>query len=56
VLSVTGYDAHAFINITHKPARQLVMILPGMDARGFFLGLGQILEKGRTDRERIKYL
>jgi quercetin dioxygenase-like cupin family protein len=53
VLSVPGGDAHAFINITDKPARQLVMILPGMDAQGFFVSLGQILEKGRPDLEAL---
>lgn len=33
VVSVPGGAAHAFINITDKPARQLVMMLPGMDAQ-----------------------
>jgi quercetin dioxygenase-like cupin family protein len=53
VLTVPGGDAHAFINVTDKPARQLVMILPGMDAQGFFVALGQILEKGRPDLEAL---
>jgi quercetin dioxygenase-like cupin family protein len=53
VLSVPGGDAHAFVNIGDKPARQLVMILPGMDAQGFFIGLGKILEKGRADRDAL---
>jgi quercetin dioxygenase-like cupin family protein len=47
LVSVPGGDAHAFVNITDKPARQLVLMLPGMDAQKFFLGLGEILEKGR---------
>jgi quercetin dioxygenase-like cupin family protein len=47
VISVPGGMAHAFINITDKPARQLVMMLPGMDAKSFFLGLGEILAKGK---------
>jgi quercetin dioxygenase-like cupin family protein len=47
VISVPGGMAHAFVNITDKPARQLVMILPGMDARAFFLALGEILAKGK---------
>ena len=53
VLTVPGGDAHAFINVTDKPARQLVRILPGMDAQGFFVALGQILEKGRPDLEAL---
>jgi len=50
LVSVPGGDAHAFVNITDKPARQLVMMLPGMDAQRFLLGLGQVLEKGHPDR------
>jgi quercetin dioxygenase-like cupin family protein len=49
LVSVPGGDAHSFINITDKPARQLVMMLPGMDAQRFFPGLGQILARGRPD-------
>lgn len=47
VISVPGGMAHAFVNLTDKPARQLVMMLPGMDAKTFFLGLGEILSKGK---------
>lgn len=53
VISVPGGAAHAFVNITDKPARQLVMMLPGMDARNFFLGLGEILAKGKPDRAAL---
>jgi quercetin dioxygenase-like cupin family protein len=53
VLSVPEGDAHAFVNIGDKAARQLVMILPGMDAQGFFIGLGKILEKGRAGRDAL---
>ena len=56
LVSVPGGDAHAFINITNKPARQLVMMLPGMDAQRFFLGLGQVLEKGHPDRDELNLL
>jgi quercetin dioxygenase-like cupin family protein len=53
LVSVPGGDAHAFVNITDKPARQLVMMLPAMDAQRFFLGLGQILENGRPDGDAL---
>jgi quercetin dioxygenase-like cupin family protein len=53
LVSVPGTAAHAFINITDRPARQLVMILPGMDAQGFFVGLGHVLEKGRPSRDAL---
>jgi quercetin dioxygenase-like cupin family protein len=53
LISVPGGDAHTFLNITDKPASQLVMMLPGMDAQRFFLGLGQLLEKGRPDLDML---
>jgi quercetin dioxygenase-like cupin family protein len=53
LVSVPGGDAHAFLNITDKPARQLVMMLPGMDAQRFFLGLGQVLGKGRPGQNEL---
>jgi quercetin dioxygenase-like cupin family protein len=53
VISVPGGAAHAFVNITSQPARQLVMILPGMDAQGFFLGLGETFANGKPDREAL---
>jgi quercetin dioxygenase-like cupin family protein len=53
LLSVPGGDAHAFVNITDKPARQLVMMLPGMDAQGFFRELGQVLANGRPNRDAL---
>ncbi len=53
VISVPGGAAHAFVNITDEPARQLVMILPGMDAQAFFVGLGGVLAKGKPDQETL---
>jgi quercetin dioxygenase-like cupin family protein len=51
VVSVPGGAVHAFINITDKPARQLVLMLPGMDAHAFFLGLSEVFltKPGRDD-------
>jgi quercetin dioxygenase-like cupin family protein len=43
IVSVPGGAAHAFVNITDRPARQIVLMLPGMDAHAFFLGLSKIL-------------
>jgi quercetin dioxygenase-like cupin family protein len=53
IVSVPGGDAHGFVNVTDKPARQLVMILPGMDAENFFLGLGQLFASGKPDRDAL---
>jgi quercetin dioxygenase-like cupin family protein len=53
IISVPGGEAHGFVNITDTPARQLVMMLPAMDAERFFLGLGQLFAKGKPDRDAL---
>jgi quercetin dioxygenase-like cupin family protein len=53
IISVPGGEAHGFVNITGIPARQLVMMLPAMDAEKFFLGLGQLFAKGKPDRDGL---
>jgi quercetin dioxygenase-like cupin family protein len=53
VISVPGGAAHGFVNITDKPARQFIQILPGLDARAFFLGLGDVMRTGELDREAL---
>jgi len=52
-ISVPGGTAHAFINITEQTARQIVLILPGMDAFGFFTGLGEVFANGRPSRDAL---
>src|SRR3984957_11339790 len=37
VVTAPGGSAHPFVNITDKPARQFIQILPGLDAVAFFL-------------------
>jgi quercetin dioxygenase-like cupin family protein len=53
VVSVPGGAAHAFRNITDAPASQLVMILPALDAEGFFTGLGELMRDGVPDRTAL---
>jgi quercetin dioxygenase-like cupin family protein len=53
VISVPGGVAHTFVNISDQPAHQLVMMLPAMDAQSFFLGLGEILGKGKPDQQTL---
>jgi mannose-6-phosphate isomerase-like protein (cupin superfamily) len=53
VVCVPGGAAHAFRNVTEAPARQMVMILPGMDAAGFFEGLGEVMRNGIPNRARL---
>ena len=50
-VSVPGGAAHAFVNIADTPSRQLVMMIPGMDAWGFFDGLGKVFAQGRPTRD-----
>ena len=46
VVTIPGGSVHAFCNLTEKPARQLVMILPSFDTKSFFTGLGEIMSDG----------
>ncbi|MDM9628173.1 cupin domain-containing protein [Rhizobium sp. S152] len=49
VVTVPGGAAHAFVNVTDRPARQYILIAPGLDARAFFLGLAGVMRDGRPD-------
>jgi quercetin dioxygenase-like cupin family protein len=49
VVSVPGGTAHTFTNLSASPSRQLVMMLPAMDAMKFFVGLGEIMKAGRPE-------
>lgn len=53
LVSIPGGAAHAFVNLTAKPARQLVMMLPGIDAFAFFEGLGRLFAQGRPTRDTL---
>jgi quercetin dioxygenase-like cupin family protein len=49
LVSVPGGAAHTFTNVSDGPSRQIVMMLPAMDALGFFGGLGKLMAAGRPD-------
>jgi quercetin dioxygenase-like cupin family protein len=49
VVSVPSGAAHTFTNTSGGPARQLVMMLPAMDALRFFSELGELMARGRPD-------
>jgi uncharacterized cupin superfamily protein len=49
VVTAPGGAAHAFVNITDQPARQLVMIVPALDAVAFFTELGATMKTGAPD-------
>jgi quercetin dioxygenase-like cupin family protein len=53
LVTVPGGSVHGFVNVTERPARQLIMILPGLDAKLFFTELGDIMQDGIPDRARL---
>ena len=53
VVTAPGGCVHAFVNVTDRPARQFIQILPGLDAAAFFLGLGDVMRSGRPDKDAL---
>jgi quercetin dioxygenase-like cupin family protein len=53
VVTAPGGAAHAFVNLTDRPARQLIQILPGLDAAAFFRGLGDAMRDGKPDQDAL---
>jgi mannose-6-phosphate isomerase-like protein (cupin superfamily) len=53
VVFVPGDVAHAFVNVSDLPSRQLVMMLPGMDAARFFLELATVFASPNHDRSAL---
>ena len=53
VVTVPGGAAHAFVNVTDMPARQYILITPGLDAEAFFGGLAHVMRNGRPDTEAL---
>jgi quercetin dioxygenase-like cupin family protein len=49
VVSVPGGAAHAFVNLSDKPSRQIVLMLPSMDAQKFFYDLNEVFLSGMRD-------
>lgn len=53
VVTAPGGSAHTFVNVTDKPARQFIQILPGLDAAAFFRGLAAVMHDGVPDRDAL---
>jgi mannose-6-phosphate isomerase-like protein (cupin superfamily) len=53
VVCVPGGAAHAFLNLCDTPSRQLVMMLPAMDAQRFFLELAAVLASPHSGRAAL---
>jgi quercetin dioxygenase-like cupin family protein len=53
VVTAPGGVAHTFVNTTDKPARQYILIVPGLDAVAFFTDLGSAMRDGMPDPQRL---
>jgi quercetin dioxygenase-like cupin family protein len=53
LVSVPGGAEHGFVNLAETPARQLIMILPGLDAEAFFTELAGVMKGGRPDQQAL---
>ncbi len=53
VVTAPGGSAHSFVNVTDKPARQFIQIVPGLDAVAFFTGLGKVMRNGKPDANAL---
>jgi mannose-6-phosphate isomerase-like protein (cupin superfamily) len=53
VVSIPGGAAHGFVNVTDAPARQYILIAPGMDAVAFFTELAATMRDGLPDRAAL---
>jgi mannose-6-phosphate isomerase-like protein (cupin superfamily) len=49
LVSVPRWAAHTFTNVSERPSRQLILMLPAMDAAAFFGELGKLMAAGRPD-------
>jgi quercetin dioxygenase-like cupin family protein len=53
LVSVPGGAGHTFTNVSDGPSKQLVLMLPAMDAVKFFSGLGELLAAGRPSMQAL---
>jgi len=53
LVSVPGGVEHGFVNVTDRPARQLVIIVPGLDAARFFTELASVMKGGVPDQHAL---
>lgn len=53
LVCVPGGAEHGFVNVMNRPARQLILILPGLDAVRFFNELADVLKDGVLDQQAL---
>ncbi|SCW37517.1 cupin domain-containing protein [Ancylobacter rudongensis] len=49
VVSIPGWAAHGFVNVTDAPARQYILMAPALDAVAFFTELAGVMRDGLPD-------
>ncbi len=53
LITVPGGVPHGFVSTSAQPAKQLVLMLPAMDAYRFFKGLGDLMSEGRPSSSQL---
>jgi quercetin dioxygenase-like cupin family protein len=53
VVSIPGGAEHGFVNVTDKPARQYILIVPALDAAPFFTELAGVMQNGVPDKAAL---
>jgi quercetin dioxygenase-like cupin family protein len=53
VVSIPGGAGHGFVNVTDKPARQYILIVPALDAVAFFTELADAMRNGVPDKAAL---
>ena len=53
VVSIPGGAEHGFVNVTDKPARQFILIVPALDAAVFFTELAGVMRDGVQDKAAL---
>jgi quercetin dioxygenase-like cupin family protein len=53
LVTIPGGAGHGFVNVTNRPARELIMILPGLDAARFFTELGILVNDGLPEWPKV---
>ena len=53
VVSIPGGAGHGFVNVTDKPARQYILIVPALDPVAFFTELADVMQNGVPDEAAL---
>jgi quercetin dioxygenase-like cupin family protein len=53
VVSIPGGAEHGFVNVTDKPARQYILIVPALDTGSFFTELAGVMQNGVPDKAAL---